>query len=142
MARSEHAVDAPSLPSSEIRLRLHFGNGERLGPGKIELLEHLARERSISGAARAMGMAYRRAWLLVDELNRTFAEPVVRTFPGRSQGQGGAELTVFGERLIAVFRAAERRTADAIRLQVKELEGALNPQPEMRVQPGRETDAG
>lgn len=129
MACPEHAVDAPPLPSTEIRLRLHFANGGRLGPGKIELLEHLARERSISGAARAMGMAYRRAWLLVDELNRIFSEPVVRTFPGRSQGRGGAELTAFGERLIALFRAAERRSLAAIDLQLQELEAALSPPP-------------
>ncbi len=118
-----------AAPASSASLRLHFHNGERLGPGKIELLEHLARERSISGAARAMGMAYRRAWLLIDDLNRMFAEPVVKTYPGRSQGAGGAELTPFGVRLIALFRAAERRTAEAVALQLRELDEALNPLP-------------
>ncbi|MFZ5504181.1 MAG: winged helix-turn-helix domain-containing protein [Pseudomonadota bacterium] len=130
-----------AMPRSSASLRLHFHNGERLGPGKIELLEHLARERSISGAARAMGMAYRRAWLLIDDMNRMFAEPVVKTYPGRSQGAGGAELTPFGERLIALFRAAERRTADAVALQLRELDEALNPQP--AVQASRQgADAG
>ncbi len=109
-------------------LRLRLRNGGELGPGKIDLLEHLARERSISGAARAMGMAYRKAWLMIDDLNQMFAEPVVRTFPGRSQGAGGAELTAFGERVIALFRAAERRTRDAVALQLVELEDAVNPQ--------------
>lgn len=127
-------------------LRLHFHTGNRLGPGKIELLEHLARERSISGAARAMGMAYRRAWLLVDELNHMFSEPVVRTYPGRSQGQGGAELTAFGERVIALFRAAERRTAEAVALQLRELDAALKQTPTAGSRPAetaaRKQDAG
>ncbi len=127
-------------PCSSASLRLHFRNGARFGPGKVELLEHLARERSISGAARAMGMAYRRAWLLIDDMNRTFAEPVVRTYPGRSQGAGGAELTAFGQRLIALFRAAERRSADAVALQLRELDEALNPQPQRAPRQG--ADAG
>ena len=78
-----------AAPASSASLRLHFHNGERLGPGKIELLEHLARERSISGAARAMGMAYRRAWLLIDDLNRMFAEPVVKPIPAARRAQAG-----------------------------------------------------
>ncbi|MBU0602284.1 MAG: winged helix-turn-helix domain-containing protein [Gammaproteobacteria bacterium] len=129
----------PPNATSTASLRLHFRNGERLGPGKIELLEHLARERSISGAARAMGMAYRRAWLLVDDMNRMFAEPVVQTFPGRSQG-AGAQLTAFGERLIALFRAAERRSADAVALQLQALDEALNPAPSAAQ--NRDADAG
>jgi molybdate transport system regulatory protein len=117
----------PLTTGSGASLRLRLRNGGQLGPGKIELLEHLARERSISGAARAMGMAYRKAWLMIDDLNQTFSEPVVRTFPGRSQG-AGAELTAFGERLIALFRAAERRMNEAVALQLAELDDALNPQ--------------
>lgn len=66
------------------------------------------RHRSISAAARDLNMSYRRAWLLIDDLNRAFHEPAVATFPGRSQG-GGAELTAFGARLVALYRAAERR---------------------------------
>jgi molybdate transport system regulatory protein len=119
----------PPLNRSAAALRLHFRNGGRLGPGKVALLERIAQARSISGAARAMGMSYRQAWLLVDDMNHMFVEPVVKTCPGRSQGAGGAELTVFGERLIAVFRAAERRMAEAVALQLTELDEALSPLP-------------
>lgn len=132
----------PVSPSatSQASLRLNFRNGQRLGPGKIELLECIARARSISGAARAMGMSYRQAWLLVDDMNRLFAEPVVKTCPGRSQGAGGSELTTFGERVIALFRAAERRTAEAVALQLHELDAALAPL--AASQPDRDADAG
>lgn len=91
-----------------ISLRIDLPNGSRLGPGKISLLEAVMRRRSISAAARDLNMSYRRAWLLIDDMNRAFHEPAVATFPGRSQG-GGAELTAFGARLIAIYRAAERR---------------------------------
>lgn len=132
----------PVLPlaTSQVSLRLHFRNGQRLGPGKIELLESIARARSISGAARAIGMSYRQAWLLVDDMNRLFAEPVVKSCPGRSQGAGGSELTAFGERVIALFRAAERRSAVAVALQLQELDAALAPI--TATQPVQDVDAG
>ena len=137
--RAVQAADNEAL-DSRVSLRIHLKNGERLGPGKIALLEALARQRSISGAARELGMAYRRAWLLIDDMNRAFSEPVVKTFPGRSQGAGGATLTPFGGRLIALYRAAERRTADAVALQLKELDEALSPLPALRS--SRDADAG
>ncbi len=79
----------------------------RIGPGKIGLLEEIRRTGSISAAGRALGMSYRRAWSLVDELNRLFDGPVVTTQLGGSQG-GGASLTPLGEDLVARFRALER----------------------------------
>jgi molybdate transport system regulatory protein len=91
-------------------LRIIFDGGERIGPGKIELLEAVERERSISGAARAMAMSYRRAWLLIDALNKLFAEPVVVARPGRVSG-GSAELTAFGRRVVGLYRDAEARAA-------------------------------
>lgn len=97
---------------AKLSIRIDLPNGARLGPGKIALLESLQRLRSISAAAREHDMSYRRAWLLVDDLNHAFGESVVQTFPGRSQG-AGAMLTPFGERLVAVYRAAERRCARA-----------------------------
>jgi molybdate transport system regulatory protein len=88
-------------------LRIIFADGERIGPGKIAVLEAVAREHSISGAARKLGMSYRRTWLLIDAMNRMFREPVVLARPGRVAG-GSAEVTAFGERLIGLFRDAER----------------------------------
>ncbi len=111
---------------SRLSLRIELPNGSRLGPGKVALLEAIGQRRSIAAAARDHEMSYRRAWLLVDDLNRAFAEPVVETFPGRSQGAGAA-LTTFGERLVALFRAAERRAAKAAAPSLREIAEASNP---------------
>ena len=111
-----------------VTVRLDLGRNARLGPGKIALLEMIGREGSISAAARAYGMSYRRAWLLVDSLNRMFAGPVVQTHPGRARG-GGAELTPFGRRLIALYRAIERHAARSARPAVRTLSGALRGSP-------------
>ena len=107
-----------------ITLRIDLNENARLGPGKVALLETIARERSISAAARALGMSYRRAWLLVDSLNRMFAKPAVITHPGRAQG-GGAELSAFGERLIEVYRAMERQAERATHRGVSRLVASL-----------------
>jgi molybdate transport system regulatory protein len=97
-----------------IRLDLPDGSGH-VGPGKIELLRRIDRHRSIAAAARSMAMSYRRAWLLVQELNELFAEPVVEKWLG-GRSRGGASLTPAGERLIATYEAvvlASARTNDA-----------------------------
>ncbi|WP_026616108.1 winged helix-turn-helix domain-containing protein [Ensifer aridi] len=94
-------------------LRIDFPPGERLGRGKIMLLELIRETGSISAAGRAMDMSYRRAWLLVDALNRMFKEPSVESQRGGKQG-GGAVLTAFGETLIARFRAMEAKARAAI----------------------------
>ena len=96
------------------KLRIDFGNAMRLGPGKIDLLEAVVDSGSISAAGRRLGMSYRRAWLLVGEVNRLFRQPVVVASIGGAQG-GGAQLTDFGRALVAAYRRIERRTAAAIR---------------------------
>ena len=111
---------------SRLSLRIELPNGSRLGPGKVALLESIGQRRSIAAAARDHEMSYRRAWLLVDDLNRAFTEPVVETFPGRSQGAGAA-LTTFGERLVALFRATERRATKAAAPSMREIAEASNP---------------
>jgi len=75
-----------------------------MGPGKAELLDAIERTGSISAAARSMGMSYRRAWLLVDVMNRCFAEPLVETQPGGGQ-QAGARITEAGKRVRAAYLA-------------------------------------
>jgi molybdate transport system regulatory protein len=94
-------------------LRIDFPSVDRLGRGKIALLEHIRETGSISAAGRAMDMSYRRAWLLVDALNRMFEEPAVEPQRGGKQG-GGAQLTPFGEQLVARFRAMEVRLENAL----------------------------
>jgi molybdate transport system regulatory protein len=83
-----------------------FGRRCSVGIGKIELLEGIARSGSLSEAARQMRMSYRRAWLLLADLNTSFDEPVARANTG-GRGGGGAVLTPFGERLIAGYRNME-----------------------------------
>jgi molybdate transport system regulatory protein len=89
-----------------IRFRVDFGRRCSIGIGKIELLEGIARSGSLSEAARQMRMSYRRAWLLLADLNASFDEPVARASTG-GRGGGGAVLTAFGERLIAGYRNME-----------------------------------
>src|SRR5262245_11857830 len=84
-----------------------------LGPGKIDLIEAIDRTGSISAAGRAMGMSYRRAWLLADALNHMFRQPVIVAATGGAKG-GGAELTDFGRALAAAYRRAEARTRIAV----------------------------
>ncbi len=105
-------------------LRFEFGGDDRIGPGKVALLEAIDRERSISAAARSMGMSYRRAWLLVDTMNRMFREPVVVARPGRASGRS-ADVTAFGGRLVAAFRDAEARAEAASSVLVDEIVAAL-----------------
>lgn len=109
--------------ASSLFLRLDFGNGRRLGPGKIALLEAIGAHGSIVAAAKALGMSYRRAWMLTDELDRMFEEPVIVTYPGR-RGTG-TEITPFGQRLIALYRAMERQSTKATRSAMDELSRSL-----------------
>ncbi|MEN9894777.1 MAG: hypothetical protein RIR97_629 [Pseudomonadota bacterium] len=94
-------------------LRIDMAGPDRLGRGKIMLLEEIIRTGSISAAGRAMDMSYRRAWMLVDALNRMFAFPVVESRHGGKQG-GGAVVTDFGLELVARFRHMEKRTDAAL----------------------------
>lgn len=102
-------------------LRVILENEGFLGPGKIDLLEAVRAEGSISGAARSMGMAYRHAWELVDAMNRAFREPVVVTASGGSAG-GGASLTEWGELLVRRYRKIEERAHKAVARELDALE--------------------
>ena len=92
-----------------LNLRLTFSRGVPLSHGKAELMELIRETGSIRQAAAKMDMSYRRAWLLVDELNHLFREPAIETKQGGKSG-GGAALTAFGEELVKRFRAMEART--------------------------------
>ena len=83
-------------------IKVYFGNRGQVGPGKIRLLQGIAEHRSISAAARATAMSYRRAWLLIDQMNKTFRAPVVRTHTGGNT-RGGAKLTPLGEEIVARY---------------------------------------
>lgn len=107
-----------------LTLRIDFGPDRALGPGKIRLLEAIRNTGSISKAGRSLSMSYRRAWLLVDDMNRCFREPVVATKPGGARG-GGAALTPFGAELIENYRAIEAGAAAAAKAQMHALQISL-----------------
>lgn len=95
-----------------------------LGHGKIRLLEQIEQTGSISAAGRALGMSYRRTWLLVDSVNRLFAEPVVAARPG---GGGGARLTESGRAVLALYRQAEQQAKQGAADSLRRLEEYLAP---------------
>jgi molybdate transport system regulatory protein len=90
----------------QAHVRIDFSAHCSVGPGKIALLEGIARTGSLSAAARTLGMSYRRAWLLLHSVNDAFPEPAVQLSIGGRDG-GGARLTPFGESLIAAYRQFE-----------------------------------
>ena len=94
----------------KLKLQLYCGDEIAMGPGKADLLEAIAREGSISAAGRAMGMSYRRAWLLVDTMNRCFAEPLVETHSG-----SGARVTAAGEKSSTVVSSSAWRLTGVMR---------------------------
>src|SRR5690349_7423961 len=106
-------------------LRLEFPDRFGLGRGKIELLEQIRATGSISAAGRAMGMSYRRAWLLADSMNQAFGRPVVETAQGGERG-GGARLSPLGAALIDRFRRMEALAADALAPDLAALDQAVN----------------
>lgn len=93
-------------PQLVVRFRVDLSRNCSIGIGKIELLEAIVRTGSISKAAREIGMSYRRAWLLVEDMKVNLDEPVVESNTGGAQG-GGASVTAFGKQLIASYRKLE-----------------------------------
>lgn len=91
-----------SRPPIKLKIQIMCGDQIAMGPGKADLLGAIAANRSISAAGRALGMSYRRTWLLVDTMNRCWAEPLVATVPGNPKA--GAHLTALGEAILAQYR--------------------------------------
>jgi molybdate transport system regulatory protein len=91
-----------------LSIRLDLTSSESIGPGKIALLEAIRTQGSISAAARHLGMSYRRAWLLVDQINSGLSEPAVTAATGGASG-GGAAFTPVGEQVVDLYRAIEDR---------------------------------
>ncbi|HEX7219369.1 MAG TPA: LysR family transcriptional regulator [Burkholderiales bacterium] len=104
-----------------LTLRVLGKRAPAMGPGKAELVERIAETGSISAAARAMGMSYRRAWQLVEALNRDYRERVIDTATGGRRG-GGAQVTRFGREIVAQFRAMEDKASAAIAGDLKRFE--------------------
>jgi len=98
------------------------------GPGKAALIERIESTGSISSAARALGMSYRRAWQLVEALNQSFAKPVVVTAIGGNRG-GGAAVTAFGKRLVKLYRAMENKASAAVATDLRRFSSGLRKPP-------------
>jgi molybdate transport system regulatory protein len=105
---------APNKSVSRLSIRVDLATGARIGPGKVAVLEEIARSGSISAAGRALHISYRRTWELVEDLNASLGAPVVQTAAGGSGG-GGASLTELGQAVVARYRAIEEDCAAAAR---------------------------
>ncbi|HUF80269.1 MAG TPA: LysR family transcriptional regulator [Burkholderiales bacterium] len=109
-------------------LRVLSSRYPAMGPGKAQLVMLIADTGSISAAARKMGMSYRRAWQLVEALNKSFNEPVVLTATGGKRG-GGAVVTDFGKRLVARYHDMENKASAAIAPELREFSTHLRKSP-------------
>ena len=116
-ARRRAAAPRPEL---RWRMRISLGEVNAIGPGKVALLEAVDQHHSISAAAKALGMSYRRAWLLIDELNRSLKAPAVTTAAGGSGG-GGTLLTEVGHRILALYRGIETQAEQACQAEIEQL---------------------
>ncbi len=113
----------------KIKVQIYCGNEIAMGPGKADLLEAIAREGSISAAGRALGMSYRRTWLLVDVMNRCWDRPLVEAVTGGSHG-GGARVTELGLNVLQHYRALQAQAGESEQRQDwTTLQSALRDQP-------------
>ena len=108
-------------------LRIDFADGKRLGPGKVKLLEAIAEHGSISAAGRAIGMSYKRAWDLIEEMNSIFGAPVIASKTGGQKG-GGATLTDLGAEIIECYRRIEHKAGQAAEQDLAVLRKAIKPE--------------
>ncbi len=111
---------------AEPRLRILLGSSIAMGPGKADLLDAIGEAGSISGAARRMGMSYRRAWLLVETMNRSFKTPLVQAERGGRRG-GGTSLTGAGREALRRYRAMEARAQKTLARDMEQFSKLLNP---------------
>lgn len=118
----------PKAIEPQPRLRILFGGTTAIGPGKAELLEAIRDTGSISAAGRAMRMSYRRAWVLVNEMNAAFVRPLVASKAGGSRG-GGAALTRLGIEVLERYRAMEDAARSGTQRHFQDIARLLAPRP-------------
>lgn len=119
-------INRPPRPHmrEEPQVRVQFGKGFPLGPGKVRLIEAVRRTGSISAAAREARMSYRRAWVLIDEVNRSFREPLVQTSTG-GRGGGGATVTVMGETALHRYWTIDEKVKRIVEQEVEAMRDLL-----------------
>jgi molybdate transport system regulatory protein len=125
-ARGACAATGPAPGEARVRFRLRVTEGDAIaiGPGKIALLEAVGRTGSITAAAKSLDMSYRRAWLLLDELNRSLRVAAVDSTKGGA-AHGGSELTDAGRELIALYRRIEQTAMQACSDDIRRMLGML-----------------
>jgi molybdate transport system regulatory protein len=124
MARSAKvAAVGAGKPTNRLSIRVDLASGAKIGPGKVAVLEEIARSGSISAAGRALRISYRRTWELVEDMNASLGAPVVQTAAGGSGG-GGASLTELGVAVVTRYRAIEEECAVAARKHLAALQRA------------------
>lgn len=133
-------TDSKPRERASLHLRLDFGGDRSLGPGKIRLLELISKTGSISAAGRALEMSYRQAWLLIDELNRMFAEPVVIAQTGGGGG-GGTVVTEAGKAVVRLYRKMEKHSYGATTAELRAFARLLDPTSTRRSPASRRTAA-
>jgi molybdate transport system regulatory protein len=107
-----HDWKMPDSAFLKIKIQIHCGDEIAMGPGKADLLDAIEAAGSISGAGRAMGMSYRRTWLLVDVMNRCWSEPLVDTVAGGSRNKG-AHITPLGQAVLQHYRSLQDQITTA-----------------------------
>lgn len=107
------------------QLRVLLGSATAMGPGKATLVDAIGRTGSISAAAREMGMSYRRAWVLVETMNRCFREQLVKTVTG-GKGGGGAQVTPLGREVVRRYRTMEVKAARSVVTDMEALEDLMS----------------
>jgi molybdate transport system regulatory protein len=119
----------------DIKIRIPQGDLFAFGPGKAALLEAIERCHSIAAAGRGLGLSYTKTRRMLDELNRSFRQPLVESVRGGAHG-GGARVTAAGLALLATFRAMERRAQEAVQEDLRTLEAELRMDAWPDAQPG------
>ena len=103
------------MPHTHLSIRLDLNNGDGIGPGKIALLEAIQAKGSIAAAARHLGMSYRRAWLLVQQINGALQQPTI------AMPQGGTVVTPVGRRVLNLYHSIENLTRAAAFPELQEI---------------------
>ena len=111
--------------NKNIKIRVKISDTPVFGPGKVKLLEAIETEGSISAAARSIQMSYRRAWILVEAINKFAKKKVVKTHPG-GKGGGGAIITRSGKEIIRLYRDMETKASKSIILEKNKFEKYFN----------------
>ncbi|SDH23945.1 molybdate transport system regulatory protein [Paraburkholderia phenazinium] len=119
-AKAPTAARGKARPEVRFRMRIRKAGTVALGPGKVELLEAVREHGSISAAARSLDMSYRRAWLLIDELNQSLKSPATVSEQGGQSG-GGCVLTSVGENIVRLYRDVEAQAEKACAKEIAEL---------------------